>query len=215
MHLKHLLENNKAWSRNIAETDPSFFEILSKNQKPDYLWIGCSDSRVPANQIVGLRPGDLFVHRNVANLVVHTDLNCLSVMQYAVQVLEVEHIIICGHYGCGGVGAALFHKELGLIENWLRHIQDVSMLHQRELDAIESPKDRVNKLCEFNVIEQAMNVCRTTIVRDAWRRGQKLAIHGWIYALDDGLLQDLSITVSAAEEIESVYEQAIANRRRA
>ncbi|QDT04640.1 Carbonic anhydrase 2 [Rubripirellula lacrimiformis] len=210
MHLLNdLFIRNRQWAEKIVEADPTFFERLSQNQRPKYLWIGCSDSRVPANQVVGLDPGDLFVHRNVANLVVHTDLNCLAVMQYAVEVLQVEHIIVCGHYGCGGVGAAMFHKELGLIENWLRNIQDVATMHRPRLDAIECPRERVDHLCELNVIEQVMNVCRTTIVRDAWRRGQTLGVHGWIYAITDGLLKDLSVNILSTDEMEVAYEQVL------
>lgn len=210
MPLLHtLFTKNQEWAKSIRQEDPDYFERLSQIQSPRYLWIGCADSRVPANQIVGLDPGELFVHRNVANLVVHTDLNCLSVMQFAVEVLKVNHIIVCGHYGCGGVSAALFHKELGLIENWLRNIQDVAMQHQARLDAIDSPRSRCDALCELNVIEQAINVCRTTIVRDAWRRGQTLAVHGWVYGLNDGLLKDLGISITRSDEMTSVYEHTL------
>lgn len=207
--LPNLLKNNQEWAQHIVEGDPDYFQRLSEIQAPKYLWIGCADSRVPANQIVGLDPGELFVHRNVANLVVHTDLNCLSVLQFAIEVLKIKHVVVCGHYGCGGVSAALFHKELGLIENWLRNIQDVAINHQHRLDAIESPKDRVDRLCELNVIEQVMNVCRTTIVRDAWRKGQFLSINGWVYGLGDGLIKDLGITVQSHDEMESVYESCL------
>lgn len=207
--LQNLFDKNRAWADSLIEADPAYFERLSQIQTPQYLWIGCADSRVPANQIVGLDPGELFVHRNVANLVVHTDLNCLSVMQFAVEVLHVEHIIVCGHYGCGGVSAALFNKELGLIDNWLRNIQDVVLMHQARLDEIDNPRSRCDRLCELNVIEQVMNVCRTTIVRDAWRRGQKLAIHGWIYALTDGRLKDLDVSISGSDEIASAYETTL------
>ena len=208
--LKDLFEKNQAWAEHVTQADPEFFHRLSQIQSPKYLWIGCADSRVPANQIVGLDPGELFVHRNVANLVVHTDLNCLSVMQFAVEILKVEHIIVCGHYGCGGVGAALFEKELGLIENWLRHIQDIRLRHQKLMDQIEDATAKTDRLCELNVIEQVMNACRTTIVRDAWRRGQKLSVHGWIYALTDGRLRDLGINVSQREEIPHSYESTLA-----
>ncbi len=190
--LSHLFDNNKAWATRIRQQDPDFFTTLSLQQSPKYLWIGCSDSRVPANQIVGLNPGELFVHRNVANLVVHTDLNCLSVMQFAVEILKVEHIIVCGHYGCSGVQAALRGDRLGLSDNWLRHIQDVRQKHENTL--ANAGGEASDRLCEFNVIEQVANVCATTIARDAWERGQKLSVHGWIYGLHDGLLRDLDVT---------------------
>jgi carbonic anhydrase len=190
--LNHLFNNNKAWAAGIRQQDPEFFAMLSHQQSPKYLWIGCSDSRVPANQIAGLSPGELFVHRNIANLVVHTDLNCLSVMQFAVEILKVEHIIVCGHYGCSGVQAVLRGDRLGLSDNWLRHIQDVRQKHEKTLaDAGGEASDR---LCELNVIEQVANVRDTTIARDAWERGQELAVHGWIYGLHDGLLRDLNVT---------------------
>ncbi len=203
--LSDLFERNTAWADGVVESDPDFFNRLSTLQTPEYLWIGCSDSRVPANQIVGLNPGDVFVHRNVANLVVHTDLNCLSVMQYAVDALRVKHIIVCGHYGCGGVGAAMAGKELGLIDNWLRHIQDIQNIHADRLITIEDMTARANRLCELNVIEQVSNVCRTTIVRDAWRRGQALSVHGWIYALTDGKLKDLNMCVNSQDELQDAY----------
>jgi carbonic anhydrase len=190
-----LFENNRRWARRINERDPGFFKSLAAQQSPKYLWIGCSDSRVPANEIVGLLPGELFVHRNVANVVVHTDLNCLSVLQYAVDVLTVEHVIVCGHYGCGGVRAAFLKSSLGLIDNWLRHVQDVRSAHAAEIDAARDDESRINRLCELNVLEQVRHVCQTTIVADAWRRGQSLAIHGWIYDVADGLLRDLGCTV--------------------
>jgi carbonic anhydrase len=190
--LSHLFDNNQAWAARIRQQDAEFFATLSHQQSPKYLWIGCSDSRVPANQIVGLSPGELFVHRNIANLVVHTDLNCLSVMQFAVEILKVEHVIVCGHYGCSGVQAALRGDRLGLSDNWLRHIQDVRQKHEKTLaNAGDEASDR---LCELNVIEQVTNVRDTTIARDAWERGQKLAVHGWIYGLHDGLLRDLNVT---------------------
>ncbi len=178
----------------MVATEPSFFEELERGQRPEYLWIGCADSRVPANEILGLPPGAVFVHRNVGNLVVHTDLNCLSVLQYAVDVLKVRHVIVTGHYGCGGVAAALDAASLGLIDNWLRHIQDVAREHREELDAISDHDDRAHRLCELNVIAQVSNVCRTTILQDAWQRGDAVAVHGWIYHLRDGLLQDLHVT---------------------
>ena len=189
-HLPHLFENNRQWAARRTEADPGFFPRLAAQQAPKHFWIGCADSRVPANEIVGLDPGEMFVHRNVANLMVHTDLNCLSVLQYAVEVLKVEHIIVCGHYGCGGVRAAFERPRLGLIDNWLRHIQDVHTHHRDELDALPDNDARVNRLCELNVADQVENVCRTTIVQDAWGRGQGVAVHGWIYSLKDGLLRE-------------------------
>ncbi len=189
-----LFENNRAWAAEQTRGDPEFFTRLLGQQSPGYLWIGCSDSRVPANQIVGLAPGELFVHRNVANVVVHTDLNCLSVLQFAVDVLAVKHVIVCGHYGCGGIVAALRDEKLGLIDNWLRHIQDVGTKHRAQLDSIADEAGRAARLCELNVIEQVSNVADTTVVRDAWRRGQQLSVHGWIYDLHDGLLRDLDVT---------------------
>jgi carbonic anhydrase len=192
--LPHLFERNRAWAEARTREDPQFFERLAAQQAPDYLWIGCSDSRVPANQIVDLVPGDLFVHRNVANVVGHTDLNCLSVLQFAVDVLQVKHVIVCGHYGCGGVLAALRDEKLGLIDNWLRHIQDVAAVHRAELDALGDEAKQHARLCELNVVEQVRNVADTTVVRDAWRRGQALSVHGWIYDVGDGLLRDLGVT---------------------
>ena len=190
--LNHLFDNNKAWAARIRQRDPEFFATLSHQQSPKYLWIGCSDSRVPANQIAGLSPGELFVHRNIANLVVHTDLNCLSVMQFAVEILKVEHIIVCGHYGCSGVQAVLRGDRLGLSDNWLRHIQDVRQKYEKTLAGAGG--EASDRLCELNVIEQVANVRDTTIARDAWERGQELAVHGWIYGLHDGLLRDLNVT---------------------
>jgi carbonic anhydrase len=210
---KQLFENNRAWADRITARDPEFFAKLSRQQTPDYLWIGCSDSRVPANEIVGLLPGELFVHRNVANLVAHTDLNCLSVMQFAVEVLQVKHIIVCGHYGCGGIKAALNGDRLGLIDNWLRHVQDVRQKHSSLLSMISDASKRSDKLCELNVIEQVSNVCQTTVVKEAWARGQKLDVHGWIYAIRDGLLRDLNITMAKAEETNEVYRTALAALR--
>ena len=204
--LRQLLENNKAWARDIRAQDPEFFSKLSRQQSPSYLWIGCSDSRVPANQIVGLLPGELFVHRNVANLVIHTDLNCLSVMQFAVDILKVRHIVVCGHYGCGGVQAAFRRDRLGLSDHWLRHVQDVRRKHQKELECATSDTEACDRLCEWNVIEQAANVCASTIVRDAWERGQELAVHGWIYGLHDGILRDLNVTVSGVSEGVLTYQ---------
>lgn len=208
--LKHIFDNNKQWAETICEQDPEFFVKLSRQQSPDYLWIGCSDSRVPANQIVGLAPGELFVHRNIANLVVHTDLNCLSVMQFAVEILKVRHIIVTGHYGCSGVRAALEGARLGLSDNWLRHIQDVRQKHQQALAKMSNPAEAANRLCELNVIEQVANVCQTTIAREAWERGQELSVHGWIYGLKDGLLRDLNSTIKNFEEAAEIYETAVA-----
>jgi carbonic anhydrase len=205
--LKHLFDANRAWSQAIRLQDPEFFSKLSRQQFPEYLWIGCSDSRVPANQIVGLLPGELFVHRNIANLVVHTDLNCLSVMQFAVDILKVRHIIVCGHYGCSGVQAALARDRLGLSDNWLRHVQDVRLKHEAALARAANAAER---LCELNVIEQVANVCHTSIARDAWERGQPLAVHGWVYGIDDGLLKDLDVTVSDFGEAGDVYRAALA-----
>jgi carbonic anhydrase len=209
--LQHLFENNRAWAERISSEDPQFFPKLSRLQRPNYLWIGCADSRVPANDIVGLLPGELFVHRNVANIVVHTDLNCLSVMQFAVDVLNVAHIIVVGHYGCGGVKAALHKKRLGLIDNWLRHIQDVHAKHRELVAAQADPNAQTDRLCELNVIEQVANVCQTSIVLDAWERGQDLTVHGWIYGLKDGLIRDLRTSASAPTEVAVAYETALAS----
>ena len=208
--LKQLFDNNRVWAERLQRQDPDFFRKLSQQQSPDYLWIGCSDSRVPANEIVGLLPGELFVHRNIANIVVHTDLNCLSVMQFAVDVLKVRHIIVCGHYGCSGVRAALRRDRIGLSDNWLRHVQDVRQKHHDALAAVTSESAAGDRLCELNVIEQVSNVCQTTIARDAWERGQELAVHGWIYGLKDGLLRDLDTTVSGAQESQDAYQRSLA-----
>jgi carbonic anhydrase len=208
--LNHLFENNKVWANRIREDEPDFFLNLSRQQSPSYLWIGCADSRVPANEIVGLSPGELFVHRNVANLVVHTDLNCLSVMQFAVDLLKVHHIIVCGHYGCSGVQAALRRDRLGLSDNWLRHVQDVRQKHERILANTGDNSEAARRLCELNVIEQVANVCQTTIALDAWERGQELVVHGWIYGLTDGLLRDLNVTVAGVDETLAVYKAGIA-----
>jgi carbonic anhydrase len=209
--LNHVFENNKAWAAEMVRLDPDFFSRLAAQQSPEYLWIGCSDSRVPANQIVGMLPGEMFVHRNVANVVVHTDLNCLSAIQFAVEVLKVSHIVICGHYGCGGVLAALRDEKLGLIDNWLRHVQDVRWKHLAQFEALDNEQQRHDRLCELNVIEQVVNVSQTTVVRDAWARGQALAVHGWIYDLQDGLLRDLGLGVAASEELSSLAAAAIAS----
>ena len=208
--LRQLFENNRLWAERITQQDPDFFRKLSEQQSPAYLWIGCSDSRVPANEIVGLLPGELFVHRNVANLVVHTDLNCLSVMQFAVDVLHVRHIIVCGHYGCSGVKAALRRDRIGLSDNWLRHVQDVRQKHHACLALNQDQTVAGDRLCELNVIEQVSNVCQTTIVRDAWERGQELSVHGWVYGLHDGMLRDLNTTAADASEPSAVYQSAIA-----
>jgi len=207
--LHHLFENNRDWSESIRRRDPEFFHQLSNQQSPEYLWIGCSDSRVPANQIVGLLPGELFVHRNVANVVAHTDLNCLSVLQFAVDVLKVRHIIVCGHYGCSGVHAALHRERLGLVDNWLRHVQDVRQKHETLLQELGGGPQRCDRLCELNVIEGVANVCDTTIVRDAWERGQELAVHGWIYGIKNGLLRDLNVATTGPRQFDSGYRAAI------
>ncbi len=207
--LNHLLVKNREWAAAITAQDPSFFERLARVQNPEYLWIGCSDSRVPANQITGLLPGEVFVHRNVANVVVHTDLNCLSVLQFAVDVLRVKHVIVVGHYGCGGVLAALTARRLGLIDNWLRHIQDIRDKHAALLETLPAD-EQADRLCELNVIEQVLNVGQTTIVQDAWDRRQDLAIHGWIYRLEDGLLRDLKISTTAGEDLVRNHHRAIA-----
>jgi carbonic anhydrase len=208
--VEFLLANNRAWAAEMVATDPDFFKRLTEQQAPGYLWIGCSDSRVPATQLVSLPPGEMFVHRNVANVVVHSDLNCLSVLQYAVDVLRVRHIIVCGHYGCGGVTAALGNASFGLIDNWLRHVQDVRDKHCERLAACEDEAHRLRRLCELNVIEQVINVCRTTMVRSAWDRGQTMTVHGWIYGIADGYLRDLGITVTAPNELEPQYQRALA-----
>jgi carbonic anhydrase len=211
MHpLQHLFDSNRAWSERLRKDDPNFFARLSGQQRPRYLWIGCSDSRVPANEIVGLLPGELFVHRNVANVVVHSDLNCLSVMQFAVEVLRIEHVIVCGHYGCSGVSVALRNQRVGLADNWLRHVLDVQSKHEAHVAMQSDEAHRVDRLCELNVIEQVANVCQTTIVRDAWERGQALAVHGWIYGLKDGLVRDLATTVTKPEEAPPAYQRALA-----
>lgn len=203
--LKRLLEQNRQWAAKMNESDPQFFLRLSEQQNPDYLWIGCADSRVPANQIVGEQPGDVFVHRNVANVVVHSDLNCLSVIQYAVEVLKVEHIIVCGHYGCGGVRAAMGNQENGLIDNWLRHLKDVYNKYHAELDSLIDENERFKRFCELNVIEQVHHVCQTTIVQNAWKKGQELHVHGWIYGVHDGIIHDLLVDMHSAEKLDQIY----------
>jgi carbonic anhydrase len=212
--LSHLFASNRAWAADMVSQDPQFFSRLAGQQAPEYLWIGCADSRVPANQIVGRLPGELFVHRNVANLVVHTDLNCLSVLQYAVEVLHVKHVIVCGHYGCGGVLAALRDDRLGLIDNWLRHVQDVCARHIDKIEALPDERRRHDRLCELNVVEQVVNVCRTTVVREVWKHGANLSVHGWIYTLGDGLLKDLAMCVTRDDEIKGCYEAALAKLSR-
>jgi carbonic anhydrase len=207
--LKHLFDKNREWAANVNANNPEFFQNLSQQQTPNYLWIGCADSRVPANEITGLLPGEMFVHRNVANVVVHTDLNCLSVIQYAVEVLKVKHIIVCGHYGCGGVLAAMENKKHGLIDNWLRHIQDVAQKHERHLSEIKDSTQKFKRLCELNVIEQVSNVCQTTVVDNAWENGQDLTVHGWVYGLNTGLLHDLNICVSCTDDLRTHYQTAI------
>ena len=211
--LLHLLDYNRAWAKQMCELDPEFFSKLSRRQEPEYLWIGCSDSRVPANQIVGLLPGDVFVHRNIANVVVHTDLNCLSVIQFAVDILHIKHIMVVGHYGCGGVRAALLNRKVGLTNNWLRHVQDVRDKHDALLDAVATADERENRLCELNVLEQVANVCHTSVVQEAWNSGQELIVHGWIYSLRDGLLRDLDFTVTCQADVQQRYRSSLAALR--
>ncbi len=205
--LKYLFDRNLTWATAIKEKDPEFFSVLSRQQEPKYLWIGCSDSRVPANQIVNLPPGEVFVHRNIANVVVHTDLNCLSVIQFAVDVLKVKHIIVCGHYGCGGVQAAMENQEHGLIDNWLRHIKDVSRFNAEKLKGLEHDR-KFDLLCELNVIEQVKNVCNTTIVKNAWKKGAELSVHGWIYNIKNGILKDLDMCITSGEQLKKNFENA-------
>ena len=207
--IENLFTQNRAWADSVKATEPDFFHRLARTQTPQYLWIGCADSRVPANEIVGMLPGEIFVHRNIGNVVVHTDLNCLSVMQFAVDVLRVQHILVVGHYGCAGVGAALVGRRLGLVDNWLRHIQDVRQKHAERIEAT-SYNARTDRLCDLNVIEQVVNVCQTTIVQDAWARAQPLTVHGWIYALDDGLIRDLGISVATTGDLATAYGRALA-----
>ena len=209
-HLRSLIESNRAWAEATRKADPDFFRNLSKQQSPKYLWIGCSDSRVPANQIVGLAPGEIFVHRNVANIVTHGDLNCLSVIQFAADILKIEHIIVVGHYGCGGVQAAINDERHGLVDNWLRNVADVRDKHQRVLDEIDTSSLRHAKLCELNVLEQALNVCQTTVVQDAWGRDQPITVHAWVYSLHDGKINDLGFSVAACEQVRPFYQEAVA-----
>jgi carbonic anhydrase len=211
-HLSHLFANNRRWAEDQTAQRGDFFRRLVAQQAPEYLWIGCSDSRVPANEIVGLDPGELFVHRNVANVVVHTDLNCLSVLHFAVDVLHVKHVIVTGHYGCGGVQAALENRKLGLIDSWLRHVQDVRDEHRALIDSVPAA-DRVDRLCELNVLEQALHVCETTVVQDAWMRGQTLAVHAWIYGLRDGLLRDLGFSPENAADVPAVFSSSLGAMR--
>jgi carbonic anhydrase len=208
IELQELLDSNKQWADETEVREPGFFSRLLTQQTPQYLWIGCADSRVPANELVNLLPGELFVHRNVANVVVHSDLNCLSVMQYAVDALRVKHIIVVGHSGCGGVRAALLDVRVGLADNWLRHVQDVRNHHQEWLDQLDL-QQRVNALCELNVLEQARNACQTTVVQDAWARGQEVVVHGWVYGLHNGLLEDLQITAAASEQVNPAFQRAL------
>lgn len=207
---QQLFENNRLWADAIRANDPDFFKKLASQQSPEYLWIGCSDSRVPANELLGMLPGELFVHRNIANVVVHSDLNCLSVLQFAIDVLRVKHIIVCGHYACSGVHAALTGRRVGLADNWLRHVQDVHQKHGRYLGAVLPEKERTDRLCELNVIEQVANVSQTTVVRDAWERGQELTVHGWIYGLQDGLLSELGMSISSPEMLAPHLERSLA-----
>ena len=203
--LKELFERNRNWATKIKKTDPDFFSTLSQQQKPEYLWIGCADSRVPANEILDMLPGRIFVHRNIANLVVHTDLNCLSVIQFAVEVLKINHIIVCGHYGCSGIKAAMDNQEHGLIDNWLRNIKDVYRYHQEKMNAITDEQEKFNLLCELNVVEQVANICHTTIVQNAWKEGRELTVHGWIYSIEDGILKDLDLCVTCLDEISHIH----------
>jgi carbonic anhydrase len=207
--LRDLLAQNRRWAEGVQAETPGFFTRLQHQQAPQYLWIGCADSRVPANEILGLLPGDVFVHRNIANVVVHSDLNALSVMQYAIDQLHVRHIIVVGHYGCGGVTAALHGRRIGLADNWLRHVQDVRNKHRAWLDTLPGDESRLAALCELNVLEQSLNVCETTVVQDAWARGQSVVVHGWVYGLHDGLLDDLQMTATRASEVEAAYERAL------
>ncbi len=212
--LKNLLEQNRIWAERVKENEPEFFEKLAGLQTPEYLWIGCSDSRITPATSIGMLPGEMFVHRNIANLVIHTDMNCLSVMQFAVDVLKVKHIIVCGHYGCGGVKAALDDTRLGLIDNWLRHIQDLAHKYQAELDSAENYEARLDKLCEINVIEQVVSTGETTIVQDAWLRGQDLRVHGWIYYITDGIYRDLKVTVKSIESLDELRLKTINQRQK-
>ena len=206
--LDKLFKQHRDWVASVRREDPQFFAQLAEQQNPEYLWIGCSDSRVPANQVTGLMPGEVFVHRNVANVVAHADLNCLSVIQFAVEILKIRHIIVCGHYGCGGVRAAYEDQHLGLVDNWLRHVQDVAIKHRAALDAFTNDQARLDRLSELNVIEQVANVCRTNVLRDAWASGQQVTVHGWIYNITDGLLIDLDLSASSSKEVQEMQSRA-------
>ncbi len=208
--LSHLLENNRQWADAVKARDPEFFSKLARQQAPEYLWIGCSDSRVPANEIINLAPGEVFVHRNVANLVVHSDLNALSVIQFAVDVLRIKHIMVVGHYGCSGVKAALERRRIGLADNWLRHVQDVHEKHRAHIDSIADASERADRMCELNVLEQVMNVCDSSAVQEAWAREQELSVHGWVYGLKDGLVHDMGLTVSGSDDLRGEYERVLA-----
>jgi len=207
--LTELLANNRAWSQSVLQSDPQFFHRLSQQQSPRYLWIGCSDSRVPANQIIGMAPGEVFVHRNVANVVVHTDLNCLSTIQFAVDLIQVEHIIVCGHYGCSGVHASLTGKRVGLADNWLRNVVDIGVQHAGRLAVLEHESQRHDRLCELNAIEQVINTCQTTVVQDAWQRGQSLTVHAWCYGLRDGQVRDLELSLTGGDDMDAAYARAL------
>lgn len=208
--LEHLFANNRAWVDGVLRDDPTFFDKLKHQQRPQYLWIGCSDSRVPANQIIGLPPGEIFVHRNVANVVVHTDLNCLSVLHFAVEILQVKHVILCGHYGCSGIAAALDGARLGISDNWLQHVRDTAEHHRASLDAVEDREAKLRKLCELHAVEQVVNLARTTVVRDAWARKQVLTLHGWVYGIEDGLLRSLNLDLSSEEDVSRRAKRAFA-----
>lgn len=203
---KQLIENNKKWVESKLDVDPHFFDKLAKGQKPPLLWIGCADSRVPANEIIGAQPGEVFVHRNIANMVIHSDMNMLSVLDYAVNALKVKHVIVCGHYGCGGVNAAMSNQSIGIIDNWIRHIKDVYRIHKKELDKIEDPGERSNRFVELNVIEQVFDLAKTSIVQGAWERGQELTIHGWVYGVDSGIIKDLGVNFKNDSELDEVYQ---------
>ena len=209
MSIDHLFDNNRTWAGEVEQKIPGFFSRLQQQQSPQYLWIGCSDSRVPANEIVGLLPGELFVHRNVANVVVHSDLNCLSVMEFAIDSLQVKHVIVVGHYGCSGVNAAMNNIRVGIADNWLRHVQDVRNQHRDFLNQLSPEPVRLNAMCELNVLEQALNVCQTTVVQDAWAKGQQVQVHGWVYGLNSGLIKDLHMTVSCSDDVPDAYEKAL------
>jgi carbonic anhydrase len=211
MALDHLFDSNRAWAREIEQRTPGFFTRLQQQQSPQYLWIGCSDSRVPANEIVGLLPGELFVHRNVANVVVHSDLNCLSVLEFAIDSLEVKHVMVVGHYGCSGVNAAMRNTRVGIADNWLRHVQDVRNQHHEWVMSLPDGAVRLDALCELNVLEQSLHVCQTTVVQDAWARGQQVEVHGWVYGLHSGLIKDLRLTVGKADDLHGAYAQAVAS----